>query len=336
MFSVAQHGCTAAAAAAVAGGARGKAGAICGTIPRLAVATPRDCMRHLCSTTGLTQTLTQAQRGRTVAPAFWRARAARLEAEDRARCLCRDPQAELLAKALLPVAERDALEASPKADDEMLIAGVRAAFMDRFVLDAVGRRVRQVVLLGAGMDSRAFRLDVPPQLTLTEVDAAPVLEAKAQVLGAAGQRSRCAVRQAPLDLAADTGAAQSLAKVLVPALVGARRAGLLFLLDGALEAWPTAAQAAAFEALAALAPEGSTVVGPAPSDEAIEILTAGGFARINKVNHLQLRKIFGVPVPEGTGMLVAMHGPQEGPARPAAEPLGGGTSGGGRGKEVQF
>lgn len=277
--------------------------------------------------------LTPAQRTRTVVPAFWRARAVRLEEEDKARCLCRDSQAGLLADALLSAAEREALEARPDAEDEMLVAGVRAAFMDRFVLDAIGRRVRQVVLLGSGMDSRAYRMDVPPQLAFTEVEAASVLEAKTQVLMAAGQRARCAVRQAPLDIAAGDGAADGLAAAIAPAVASARRAGLLFLLDGAFEAWPGAAQKAAFEALVAVAPNSSTIVGPVPSEEAVEVLTAGGFSKINKVNHHQLSKIFGVPLPEGTAMLVAMRG-VEGPARPAAEPLP--SEGGGRGREVQF
>lgn len=263
----------------------------------------------------------------------------RLAEDGEARCLCRDPQASLLARALLPAAEHQALEGRPDAEAEMVVAGVRAAFMDRFVLDALGRRIRQVVLVGSGMDSRAYRMDVPPQLTFTEIDAGPILEAKDYVLGLGGERARCTVRHAALDFVADAEAAGRIGSVIAPALSASRGSGVLFLLDAALDAWPGNVQTAVLGAIAEAAPDGSTIVGPPPSEDAMEALNVGGFGKTSMINHLQLSKIFGLTapdlaVPEGTTMLVAMRGQQQGPRRPAAEPLG--SVGGGRGREVKF
>ncbi|MFI5735061.1 SAM-dependent methyltransferase [Kribbella sp. NPDC051587] len=58
----------------------------------------------------------------------------------------------------------------------------RTPFYDQQVLDAVDAGIRQVVVVGAGLDTRAFRLDLPPAVTFFEVDTEPVLEFKAQVL----------------------------------------------------------------------------------------------------------------------------------------------------------
>ncbi|CAK0905333.1 unnamed protein product, partial [Prorocentrum cordatum] len=81
-----------------------------------------------------------------------------------------------------------------KIEFEFLVAGCRAAFMDRFVLDAVGKRIRQAAVLGSGMDTRAYRLDLPPQMRIVEVDEAAVHEAKAAALH--DQSTRCSVRRA--------------------------------------------------------------------------------------------------------------------------------------------
>jgi methyltransferase (TIGR00027 family) len=51
--------------------------------------------------------------------------------------------------------------------------------------------ITQVVVLGAGMDTRAFRLAWPPSVTVYEVDRADVFEHKEAVLGAAHARAAC-------------------------------------------------------------------------------------------------------------------------------------------------
>ncbi|TGB14487.1 SAM-dependent methyltransferase [Streptomyces sp. MZ04] len=73
---------------------------------------------------------------------------------------------------------------------------VRTRFIDDFVCDAATRGCTQVVLLGAGLDARAYRLPVP-DADVFEVDTPSVFAFKDQVLGNAGarptSRSRTAV-----------------------------------------------------------------------------------------------------------------------------------------------
>eukprot|EP00404_Azadinium_spinosum_P009184 CAMPEP_0180544208 /NCGR_PEP_ID=MMETSP1036_2-20121128/69397_1 /TAXON_ID=632150 /ORGANISM="Azadinium spinosum, Strain 3D9" /LENGTH=72 /DNA_ID=CAMNT_0022559195 /DNA_START=1 /DNA_END=215 /DNA_ORIENTATION=+ len=67
------------------------------------------------------------------------------------------------------------------------------------------------------MDSRAFRLDVPPQMVVVEVDEAAVHAAKQSILDSASQRSRCAIRRIEVNMDGGLGAAQLL-DALAPAL----------------------------------------------------------------------------------------------------------------------
>ncbi|CAK0905334.1 unnamed protein product, partial [Prorocentrum cordatum] len=146
-----------------------------------------------------------------------------------------------------------------KIEFEFLVAGCRAAFMDRFVLDAVGKRIRQAAVLGSGMDTRAYRLDLPPQMRIVEVDEAAVHEAKAAALH--DQSTRCSVRRAAVDLPGGAVGAGALQEALASSL-DCRRPSL-FVLDGALEAWAPEAGAAALAAAVAVAAEGSIISGAA-------------------------------------------------------------------------
>jgi methyltransferase (TIGR00027 family) len=67
----------------------------------------------------------------------------------------------------------------------------RTPFYDRHVLAAVGDGCEQVVLLGAGLDSRAFRLGMAEGITAFEVDQAPVHEFKQAVLDRQGAVPTC-------------------------------------------------------------------------------------------------------------------------------------------------
>ncbi|MFB6629637.1 class I SAM-dependent methyltransferase [Streptomyces sp. NPDC056362] len=60
--------------------------------------------------------------------------------------------------------------------------GLRTRVLDDFVLGSVLEGVRQVVLLGAGLDTRAFRLDLPSDCVVFEIDRAGVLAFKQRVL----------------------------------------------------------------------------------------------------------------------------------------------------------
>jgi methyltransferase (TIGR00027 family) len=60
--------------------------------------------------------------------------------------------------------------------------GLRTRVLDDFLLRQVHAGARQVVLLGAGLDTRAYRLDWPPGCTVFEVDQEDVLAFKKRVL----------------------------------------------------------------------------------------------------------------------------------------------------------
>ena len=60
--------------------------------------------------------------------------------------------------------------------------GLRTRVLDDLLLRRVGAGVRQVVLLGAGLDTRAYRLGWPPGSTVFELDRADVLAFKGRVL----------------------------------------------------------------------------------------------------------------------------------------------------------
>ncbi|ONI81702.1 SAM-dependent methyltransferase [Actinosynnema sp. ALI-1.44] len=78
--------------------------------------------------------------------------------------------------------------------------GLRTRVLDDVVLDAGNR---QMVLLGAGLDTRAFRLDWPPGSVVYELDKPGVLAFKQEVLDAVGARPRTTRRTIPADLSTD-------------------------------------------------------------------------------------------------------------------------------------
>jgi methyltransferase (TIGR00027 family) len=120
--------------------------------------------------------------------------------------LVRDPYAGTFVKAArspasLPVTpqEADADQVFPWPAFAGYV-GVRSRFFDEFLAAAAADGLRQVVILAAGLDTRAFRLDWPPGVTAYEVDARLVLSFKEQVLADAGARPRCARHVVVADL----------------------------------------------------------------------------------------------------------------------------------------
>jgi len=80
---------------------------------------------------------------------------------------------------------------------------VRTRFLDDLLADAWAGGSRQVVILGAGLDTRAFRLSWPPGSRCFELDLAPVLAFKAGVLDRAGAEAACDRVAIAADLLAD-------------------------------------------------------------------------------------------------------------------------------------
>ncbi|RKE17273.1 SAM-dependent methyltransferase [Streptomyces sp. TLI_171] len=80
---------------------------------------------------------------------------------------------------------------------------IRTKFLDDLLHQASSAGVRQVVLLGAGMDSRAFRTDWPAGTRLFEVDTAAPLDFKAAVLRQERAVPRCERITVAVDLRDD-------------------------------------------------------------------------------------------------------------------------------------
>jgi methyltransferase (TIGR00027 family) len=69
--------------------------------------------------------------------------------------------------------------------------GLRTRFYDDVLVRAATRGLRQGVLIGAGLDARAFRLALPPDFHLIELDQTPLLEWKETVLDEQAAIPRC-------------------------------------------------------------------------------------------------------------------------------------------------
>ena len=84
--------------------------------------------------------------------------------------------------------------------------GARTKYFDEYFRRAVDAGVRQVVVLAAGLDSRAYRLpwpDGPDGTTIFELDRAQVLDFKREVLAGLGAEPRAERREVAVDLRED-------------------------------------------------------------------------------------------------------------------------------------
>jgi methyltransferase (TIGR00027 family) len=130
--------------------------------------------------------------------------AARARESERADRLFDDPLAAALAG---PdgVAWLERMEFAAQSDSPELYPVIRTRFFDDFLLDACRRLgVRQVVPAAAGLDTRAFRLNWPPQVCLYEMDLPEVLDAKEEVIEAAGAKASCERHTIRVDLSQET------------------------------------------------------------------------------------------------------------------------------------
>jgi N-methyltransferase len=80
---------------------------------------------------------------------------------------------------------------------------VRTRFLDELVETAVADGVRQVVIVGAGLDARAYRLELPRDLTVFEIDHAEVISLKQRLLDELELISDCRRRVVVADLVTD-------------------------------------------------------------------------------------------------------------------------------------
>lgn len=86
--------------------------------------------------------------------------------------------------------------------------GQAVAIRTKFYDDTLGRilvqsGIDQLIFLAAGLDTRAFRLPLPPELTVFQLDRSEVLDLKAAALAQLDAVPRCRSVPIPADLAGD-------------------------------------------------------------------------------------------------------------------------------------
>ncbi|MGD1239743.1 class I SAM-dependent methyltransferase [Mycobacterium seoulense] len=156
---------------------------------------------------------------------------------------------------------------------------VRTHFFDEYFEDAVSAGIRQVVILAAGLDARAYRLDWPDGTVVYEIDQPKVLEYKSGILQQQGAAPTAHRRPVAVDLRDDWPAA----------LVAAgfdRTRPTAWLAEGLLPYLPSDAQDRLFELFTALSAPGSQV--------AIEAF--GLNSRSNSQRWLRMRERLGLDV----------------------------------------
>lgn len=175
--------------------------------------------------------------------------------------LIEDPFARALfetAESDLPMVVDWPESGSPGSDTEAMhlhgsrYIGLRTRHYDDVVQAAADEGLTQAVLLGSGLDTRAFRLALPDDLRLFELDQSGVLDYKDAVLDVQGAEPRCARAAVGIDLRDDWPAA------LVAAGFEAGRP-TAWVAEGLLAYLPPEAQSELLEAIHGLAAPGSVL-----------------------------------------------------------------------------
>ena len=148
--------------------------------------------------------------------------------------------------------EEDEAELAVDAQNMIDYQAVRTYFFDAYFADAVAAGLRQVVILAAGLDSRAYRLEWPAGAVVYEIDLPKVLEYKAETLAGHGATPIADRRPVPVDLRHDWP------KALRDAGFDATRP-TAWLAEGLLPFLPAAAQEAMFASIDELSGSGSRV-----------------------------------------------------------------------------
>ncbi|ADG97069.1 methyltransferase [Segniliparus rotundus DSM 44985] len=153
--------------------------------------------------------------------------------------LVEDPYAEHFVRAageenLLALLEQPEL-AEQSVFDPHRHMGVRSKFFDQFFLSAASAGSRQGVVLAAGLDVRAHRLDWPDGQVVFEIDQPQVLAFKREVLAELGASAKSDRREVAVDLREDWPAALKAAGFDPSAPTAWSAEGLLPYLPGAAQ-----------------------------------------------------------------------------------------------------
>jgi methyltransferase (TIGR00027 family) len=195
------------------------------------------------------------------------ARAAETESE---RALIKDPFARVFVDAAgkgmwtvmaNPELSAELADSDPDLRTRMRVMvdfmAVRTVFFDEFFLSAANSGVRQVVILAAGLDSRAWRLPWPDGTVVYELDQPKVLEFKSTTLQEHGAHATSNLVNVPIDLRQDwpTALGEAGFDASQPAAFSA---------EGLLRYLPAAAQDLLIERVHELSPVGSRFAANAP------------------------------------------------------------------------
>lgn len=137
-------------------------------------------------------------------------------------------------------------------DHFVTFQGARTKYFDDYFRRAADAGVRQVVILAAGLDSRAYRLPWPDATTIFELDRPQVLDFKREVLAEQGAKSTAERREVAVDLRDDWP------KALQDSGFDAAKPSA-WIAEGLLIYLPAAAQQQLFTGIDALASTGSHV-----------------------------------------------------------------------------
>jgi len=111
--------------------------------------------------------------------------------------------------------------------DGAWVVAIRTVVIDGFVHSAIASGIDTIINIGAGLDTRPYRMELPPSLRWVEVDHPRVIERKAALLR--DETPRCAIKRWGLDLTDDggckelfgrIGAASSKAMALTEGVIG--------------------------------------------------------------------------------------------------------------------
>lgn len=162
-------------------------------------------------------------------------------------------------------AELTELEPDVRAHMQVMIdfMAVRTAFFDEYFLNAAASGVRQVVILAAGLDARAWRLPWPDDTTVYELDQAKVLEFKLTTLRQRAVQPTSKLVSVAVDLRQDWPKALQQAG-FDPSRPTAWSA------EGLLRYLPAQSQDLLFERIQALSPAGSWLAVNAPAQSALD------------------------------------------------------------------
>jgi methyltransferase (TIGR00027 family) len=144
---------------------------------------------------------------------------------------------------------------------------VRTHYFDSYFADAVAAGIRQVVILAAGLDSRAFRLEWPAGTSVYEIDQPQVVAYKTTTLESAGAAPTAERQTVQVDLRDDWAAALTAAGF-------DSSQPTAWLAEGLLPYLPAEAQDRLFEIVTGLSAPGSRV-----AVEAFSLGTADNEAR---------------------------------------------------------